>query len=438
VKHPVVRKRGEQGFALLIVFLMAAAIALMLYQQMPRVAFESERDKEQLLIDRGEQYKRAIQLYVVTNKRYPAKIEDLENTNDKRFLRKRYVDPFTGKNEWRLVHTNGAMLTDSLVQKPPTPDGKTAGDFNASNTSTTPDPNANPAAQVNAAVFLRPSDRTLPTGVPGQNSGLQPSVDPNQNQQFPPITLNPAFPPINLGPVGPNGQPLTGQPGQVPNGPNQNKLPTGQMGQPGQFNPDPSLGQLPGQGGQYPIQAGGGQFPGQTQSGQFQPGQFFQPGQVQQGQVQPTFQPGQIPGALQGQLPNGQAGQTPFPGAGPPGGSNSNAINLINQILTQPSQPPAGLGAPQQNNTIGAGIAGVASTYKAPSVKAYNTRLKFEEWEFVFQNQQTVAAPGSNSPAVNPGNTGSTKPPDPGSFGQTGFGGAQPFGGTQPGPGSGR
>ena len=64
MKKPSVAKTGERGFALLIVFLMAAAIALMLYQQMPRVAFESERDKEELLIDRGEQYKRAIQLYL--------------------------------------------------------------------------------------------------------------------------------------------------------------------------------------------------------------------------------------------------------------------------------------------------------------------------------------------------------------------------------------
>ena len=62
----------------MIIFLMAATIALMLYRQMPRVAFESERDKEQLLIDRGEQYKRAIQLYVNANRRFPSSIADLE------------------------------------------------------------------------------------------------------------------------------------------------------------------------------------------------------------------------------------------------------------------------------------------------------------------------------------------------------------------------
>ena len=106
---------------MLIVFVFAAAVALTLYQQMPRVAFETQRDKEMLLIERGEQFKRAIQLYYVAYKKWPSKLEDLENTNDKRYLRRRYVDPMTGKDEWRLVHTNGVMLTDSLVQKPPDP-----------------------------------------------------------------------------------------------------------------------------------------------------------------------------------------------------------------------------------------------------------------------------------------------------------------------------
>ncbi len=115
------RRQGQRGFAMLIVFVFAAAVALMLYQQMPRVAFETQRDKEMLLIERGEQFKRAIQLYYVAYKKWPSKIEDLENTNTKRYLRRRYVDPMTGKDEWRLVHTNGVMLTDSLVQKPPDP-----------------------------------------------------------------------------------------------------------------------------------------------------------------------------------------------------------------------------------------------------------------------------------------------------------------------------
>src|ERR1700722_5714151 len=124
-KQPVRgRKQGERGFAMLIVFLLAAAIALMLYQQMPRVAFESEREKEELLQSRGKQYVRAVTLYYKAFQKYPTKIEDLENTNNKRFLRHRYIDPMTGKSEWRLIHANATgALTDSLGVKPPAPPG---------------------------------------------------------------------------------------------------------------------------------------------------------------------------------------------------------------------------------------------------------------------------------------------------------------------------
>ena len=79
--------------------------------------FESQRAKEQLLIERGEQYKRAIQLFVKKMNRYPGTIEELESTNNIRFLRKRFVDPMTGKSEWRLIHVGaGGVFTDSKVQ----------------------------------------------------------------------------------------------------------------------------------------------------------------------------------------------------------------------------------------------------------------------------------------------------------------------------------
>ena len=63
-------RRGESGFALLLVFAMAATIALLLYMELPRVAFERQREQEALLIARGEQYKRAIQLYFRKFKTY--------------------------------------------------------------------------------------------------------------------------------------------------------------------------------------------------------------------------------------------------------------------------------------------------------------------------------------------------------------------------------
>src|ERR1700685_3120212 len=113
-------RRKESGFAMLLVFLMAACIAITLYIEVPRVAFEAERQRELLLVDRGNQFKRAIQVFVtdkVNNppRRYPASIEELENFNNHRYLRRRYLDPMTGKDEWRLVHINGGVLTGSVT-----------------------------------------------------------------------------------------------------------------------------------------------------------------------------------------------------------------------------------------------------------------------------------------------------------------------------------
>ena len=48
-------RKGERGYALLLVFLMAAVIALMLYQQLPRVAFESERAKALIVGEERQQ-----------------------------------------------------------------------------------------------------------------------------------------------------------------------------------------------------------------------------------------------------------------------------------------------------------------------------------------------------------------------------------------------
>src|SRR6202042_3319149 len=88
-------------------------------RRMAALGLETATGKEQLLIERGEQYKRAIQVFVRKMNRYPATIEELESTNNIRFLRKRYLDPMTGKDKWRLIHVNGGVLTDSIIQKTP-------------------------------------------------------------------------------------------------------------------------------------------------------------------------------------------------------------------------------------------------------------------------------------------------------------------------------
>jgi hypothetical protein len=109
-------RRSETGSALLIVFLFAAVVAIMLYMELPVAAFEAERDREQLVIDRGNEYAHAVKLFVRKFGMYPASLDQLENTNRMRFLRHRFKDPLTGKDDWRLLHAgpNGQLL-DSKV-----------------------------------------------------------------------------------------------------------------------------------------------------------------------------------------------------------------------------------------------------------------------------------------------------------------------------------
>lgn len=111
------KRRREQGSALLIVFVFAAMIAIALYMEMPVAVFEAKRQKEQLLIDRGEEYAHAVRLFVRKTGHYPTSIDQLEDTNRMRFLRHRFKDPFTGKDDWRLLHAGpGGILIDSKVK----------------------------------------------------------------------------------------------------------------------------------------------------------------------------------------------------------------------------------------------------------------------------------------------------------------------------------
>ena len=78
----------------------------------PTIAFRVRRDREEEMIHRGTQYSRAIQRYVKKTGRYPTRLEELENTNNIRFLRRRYKDPITGK-DFKLLHVGEVQLTGS-------------------------------------------------------------------------------------------------------------------------------------------------------------------------------------------------------------------------------------------------------------------------------------------------------------------------------------
>jgi hypothetical protein len=69
----------------------------------PRVRESIQRDREEETMQRGKQYIRAVQLYFRTFHNYPPNVDALVKTNNIRFLRKKYIDPTTGKDEWKPV-----------------------------------------------------------------------------------------------------------------------------------------------------------------------------------------------------------------------------------------------------------------------------------------------------------------------------------------------
>jgi len=103
-------RRSERGYILLILMLFVTLLAIAAGALAPTVAFQVRRDREEEMIHRGTQYSRAIRRYVKKTGRYPSRLEELENTNNIRFLRKRYKDPITNK-DFKLLHVGEVQLT---------------------------------------------------------------------------------------------------------------------------------------------------------------------------------------------------------------------------------------------------------------------------------------------------------------------------------------
>jgi type II secretory pathway pseudopilin PulG len=106
-----VDREAEQGFMLVGLIVAIFLILLVLSIAAPRVAKELQREREVEAVHRANQYVRAIQLYYRKNGTYPASLDVLEKSNNIRFLRQRYLDPMTGKADWRLIHVGEAKTT---------------------------------------------------------------------------------------------------------------------------------------------------------------------------------------------------------------------------------------------------------------------------------------------------------------------------------------
>ncbi|MGO8757731.1 MAG: type II secretion system protein [Terracidiphilus sp.] len=94
---------GEQGYVLLLAIFLMALLVLTLAIAAPKIARSIQRDRDLETWHRGMQYRRAVQLYYRKFKAYPPNVQALVETNNIKFLRKKYKDPLTGQDDWKPV-----------------------------------------------------------------------------------------------------------------------------------------------------------------------------------------------------------------------------------------------------------------------------------------------------------------------------------------------
>jgi hypothetical protein len=102
---------------MLLITLMLVGLAV----ELPRISQQIKRDKEDELVRRGKEYATAIKKFYHKNGTYPVSLDQLENTNQLRFLRKRFKDPMNPDGEWRLIHAGEAQINFPAPTGAPAP-----------------------------------------------------------------------------------------------------------------------------------------------------------------------------------------------------------------------------------------------------------------------------------------------------------------------------
>jgi len=115
----------ERGFSYLGVLFVVALMGILLAAAGEAWHTQAMREREAELLFVGDQYRKAITRYHAAGGVYPRELADLlkdsRRPDTRRYLRKLYADPVTGKNEWGLVKSadGGIAGVHSLSEAKP-------------------------------------------------------------------------------------------------------------------------------------------------------------------------------------------------------------------------------------------------------------------------------------------------------------------------------
>lgn len=119
----------QRGFTYVAMLVAVAIIGIGLAAAGQVWSVASQREREQKLLFVGHEIRHAIRLYYEQTpgavKRYPMTLEDLladkRYPNVKRYLRRIYPDPMTGKSEWGMVAAPGGGVQGVYSVSPERP-----------------------------------------------------------------------------------------------------------------------------------------------------------------------------------------------------------------------------------------------------------------------------------------------------------------------------
>ena len=86
--YKITKLHNSSGYILITLMLFITLLAMAALAVLPQIAQQAQRDREEEMVHRGTEYMRAIKKYYKKFGRYPSRVEELENTNQIRFLRK--------------------------------------------------------------------------------------------------------------------------------------------------------------------------------------------------------------------------------------------------------------------------------------------------------------------------------------------------------------
>ena len=108
------KRRGEQGYALVLMMFFLALLVLSTVVAAPTVLSSIQREKEAEMVWRGRQYTRGIRMYYMKMHKFPTSLDDLtQPKTGLRFMRQAYKDPMNSVDgTWRLIYVgpNGQLI----------------------------------------------------------------------------------------------------------------------------------------------------------------------------------------------------------------------------------------------------------------------------------------------------------------------------------------